>query len=860
MKREVTGAKKNKIIQWPLFYAALFLAGVILLVATVWWIRNAQANSGKSVNDLCKFYLEEIVERNTRSIVTELDKKTEQMEMALTVLNGDSLKNEEALRRYLSMVQRINGLDVFAMVDNHGMVYTADATFSGISRFSFLSDEITKTQIHIVSSYGTRTMVIIAMPVEIAESADIHVVSCFTGLNIESIVSTEQIQSTENRTFCRLFTKDGENLLNIQGEYPNGRNLFEVWEETATFVSDDSLEKVKEDWANGSEGYTVYHTEKGGDTYVYYKPVPETDLILTVLMRESNIGEVVKEGTQRFLTSSILFLTVVILSLLGICSIFILTMRNVRRSQQENEQIKILGALSNDFSDVFLLDPIHDKTSTMKLKGELLDYTRRPSRSYRESWKNFVEEFVVAEDAQMVLDAVAGEPLCERMKTTSEFSLDYRVTLTDGLHYHQAKFVKIDGDDARFILGIRSIDTQVRAELERKKVLQDALTEAQHANRAKTTFLNNMSHDIRTPMNAIIGFTNIALKQQPSKDVSMCLEKIEESSEHLLTLINDVLDISRIESGKTRFEPIPVNICSVTDSVLAVIQGFLTGRDLTLQVNGEKPEHPYVLADPVRIREVLVNILSNAVKFTEDGGKITFTMEYLQEDREGQVIVRYSVSDTGVGMSKEFVGKVFDEFAQEESGARTQYKGTGLGMSITKRYVELMGGTISVESEKGVGTTVVVELPMVPTSPENVENQELPLTQIELTGVRALLAEDNELNAEIAILQLEEYGMKVTRVADGKEAVETFANSPAGSFDLILMDIMMPRMNGYEATKAIRSMENRADATTIPIIAMTANAFAEDVQASMNAGMNAHIAKPLVMEEVIKIISGNLNR
>ncbi len=387
--------------------------------------------------------------------------------------------------------------------------------------------------------------------------------------------------------------------------------------------------------------------------------------------------------------------------------------------------------------------------------------------------------------------------------------------------------------------------------------LKMALVSAEHANEAKTIFLSNMSHDIRTPMNAIIGFTNIALKQDTNETVENCLKKISESSEHLLALINDVLDISRIESGKTKFAPAPVNICVVTESVLDIMQEFLNGRDLTFNVELNKLETPYVIADAVRIREVLVNILSNAVKYTNDGGSVTFATDYRKGESDGQIVVHYSVADTGVGMSKEFLGKIFDEFSQEESGARTQYKGTGLGMPIAKRYVEMMGGTISVESEKGVGTTVVVEIPMYFTSADNVQEQDLPV-YIDVNGRKVLLAEDNDMNAEIATIQLEEYGIQVTRVNDGKEALDIFANNKEGCFDLILMDIMMPVMNGYEATRAIRAIKERPDAQTIPIIAMTANAFAEDVQASLDAGMNAHIAKPIVIEEVIKVISGNL--
>ena len=395
---------------------------------------------------------------------------------------------------------------------------------------------------------------------------------------------------------------------------------------------------------------------------------------------------------------------------------------------------------------------------------------------------------------------------------------------------------------------------------EKNRLLEESVQQAQSANIAKTTFLNNMSHDIRTPMNAIIGFTNIALKQQPKTEVRDCLEKISDSSEHLLTLINDVLDISRIESGKTKYAPIPVDITAVTDAVLDITNGFLLNRDLTFTVRRAKLETPYVLADAVRIREVLVNILGNAVKFTNDGGNVRFETDYQRGADDRHIIVRYRVTDTGVGMSEEFLGLVFDDFAQEENGARTQYKGTGLGMAITKQYVDMMGGTISVESKKGSGSTFTVELPMELTTKENVVQQEVPQTKDSLNGIRVLLAEDNELNAEIAEVQLEELGMKVTRAIDGKQAVEFFVNSPEGTYDVILMDIMMPEMNGYEATKAIRSLDDRPDGRTIPIIAMTANAFAEDVQASMDAGMNGHLSKPIVMDEVVKTIARNLDR
>ena len=304
--------------------------------------------------------------------------------------------------------------------------------------------------------------------------------------------------------------------------------------------------------------------------------------------------------------------------------------------------------------------------------------------------------------------------------------------------------------------------------------LEESVKQAQSANIAKTTFLNNMSHDIRTPMNAIIGFTNIALKHCSESEVQNCLLKIEESSEHLLTLVNDVLDISRIESGKMKYSPVPVDITKVTDTVLDITNGFLLNRNLTFTVSRTKMENPYVKADAVRIREVLVNILSNAVKFTNDGGSIWFEADHYQSADGQHIVVCYRITDTGVGMTEEFMERVFEEFAQEDNGARTQYKGTGLGLAITKKYVELMGGTISVVSKKGRGSTFTVEIPMELTGMEDVDSQEVPYRKESLKGIRVLLAEDNDLNAEIAEIQLEEFGMIVTRAVDGKQTVELF--------------------------------------------------------------------------------------
>ena len=407
---------------------------------------------------------------------------------------------------------------------------------------------------------------------------------------------------------------------------------------------------------------------------------------------------------------------------------------------------------------------------------------------------------------------------------------------------------------------VQQSNQMVKVEQETNRELNQLRMVAESANAAKSAFLNNMSHDIRTPMNAIIGFTNIAMKHSPPPEIKSCLDKISESSEHLLALINDVLDISRIESGKIKYTPTLVDITEVTDSVLTIMYGYLSNRNITFRTELEEPKIRYVLTDAVRVREILVNILGNAVKFTNDGGTVTYAVSYHPGKDDHYIHVRYRIADTGIGMAEEFVDRIFDEFSQEEHGARTQYKGTGLGMAITKRYVDLMGGTISVESKKGVGSTFTVELPMEISEACEIKKKDYSVSNIDLTGLKILLAEDNDLNAEIAIVQLEELGMQISRAVDGEDAVRLFAENPKGTFDLILMDVMMPKMDGYEATNAIRSLQNRPDAVRIPIIAMTANAFAEDVQASLDAGMNGHLSKPIVMDEVVKTIARNLDR
>ncbi len=408
-----------------------------------------------------------------------------------------------------------------------------------------------------------------------------------------------------------------------------------------------------------------------------------------------------------------------------------------------------------------------------------------------------------------------------------------------------------------FVILIGRNDKKLLAqEKEMNQMLTYAADMANSANAAKSEFLSHMSHDIRTPINGIMGMTDIALKHIDQKRrVEDCLYKINESSHHLLSLVNDVLDMSRIESGRVETTLVPMDIRQIAAACASIMEGRIVNREIRFVSDYEAIEHPLLIGDELHLRQCFINILGNAVKFTPDGGCIFFRVIETEADEE-KASFRIEIEDSGIGMKPEFLEKIWEPFSQEDGGTRTTYQGTGLGMAITKKFVELMGGTISVESQLNVGSKFIMELSFAIDKTAQTEKE--TETAVSIKGMKILLVEDNELNLEIAQTMLEEEGAVITTAENGELAVEKFAASEAGVFDLILMDIMMPVMDGLEATRKIRAMEH-PDAKTIPIVAMTANAFEEDMKKTREAGMNAHLSKPIEMTTVIKVL-GNYKK
>ena len=401
-----------------------------------------------------------------------------------------------------------------------------------------------------------------------------------------------------------------------------------------------------------------------------------------------------------------------------------------------------------------------------------------------------------------------------------------------------------------------------RADLAHRKQEQekDEKYKAEAANEAKTEFLQRMSHDIRTPINGICGMINVADYYADNMEKQTeCRAKIKEASHLLLELINEVLDMSKLESDEVVLEEIPFNLNSISEEILGVIEHMAAEQNIRIIWEKKEVTHWNLIGSPVHVKRILMNILSNAVKYNKENGYVYISCREIPSKQTAMTTLEFVCRDTGIGMAEAFQKRIFEPFAQEHAGSRTKFAGTGLGMPITKKLVEKMGGTISFESKEGTGTTFVIRIPFQIDADMKDRNETEEKTETSIQGLHVLLTEDNELNMEIAEFVLQNEGAVVTKAWNGQKAVDIFRKNRPGEFDVILMDIMMPVMNGYEAAKLIRSLD-REDAKVIPIIAMTANAFTEDKMRAKEAGMDEHIAKPVDGKLLVKVINELVKR
>ena len=501
------------------------------------------------------------------------------------------------------------------------------------------------------------------------------------------------------------------------------------------------------------------------------------------------------------------------------------------------------------------LDYIHERYKLLyaennhkKLIGREFDFNEHIDK--------VAQEHVLPADREIWLKLRDKAYILEQLQRKGRYSFSYRVRKradSDAIKVKKLTLAPVDLRLGRICVVRMDVTDSVAEEVRSKQAIEQALAAAEQANRAKSEFLSNMSHDIRTPMNAVLGMTEIALDNMDSRaEVESCLKKISISGKHLLDLINNVLDMSRIEAGRMSVNRELVSLSQLAEDIVATMQMQAEAKKQSLTVHTEQLACAAVYSDSLRLRQVLLNILGNAVKYTPEGGAVDFTIkESSSEKGDGYVHLAFVVQDNGIGMTDEYVRHIFECFSREDRLRVQKTEGSGLGMAITKYIVDAMGGEISIQSEPNVGTEFTVLLDVERAEQEQAESQEADAAQPQ-RGLRVLLAEDNALNREIAVALLSKQGVTVETAENGQLCVEKFSAAPHDYYDAVLMDVRMPVMNGYEATKAIRALA-RADAA-LPIIAMTADAFAEDVERCLAAGMNAHLSKPMDIHKLMALL------
>ena len=861
---------------------------LLLVAGTIYMSHAARLDTERAIRKVSLLYLDELAGRREQVVEANLDNRIETIEIAVGLMTDEDLATEGNRQAYQARMKALYHLDKFAFVGESGTIYKATGQSDDeINNYSFDYKNMTGPDISILNLNSEEKKVVIAVPIEPKDHLDDKLVVCFMEMGMEQMLHGVSMESSEdNATFCNLYTSSGYPLSNaVLGGFATEDNLL-VALEHAEFEGGYTLDKVKDDFANCKEG-EVSFTYNDTEETLTYVPLENTDWLLTYLVRESFIGDQISDITKGTLIRSTIQSLLTILALL---LMFMFIIRQNRKNakiladheaseaearvrqeemehrlelqgellaqkQQSEQQDVMIKSLSSDYRSVYYVDLDKNEGVCYQARTDLPGFKEGDEFNYFNAVTSYCNHYILEEYREPFLEFVQTDHVREALKDHPVISYRYMIEVDGKQTWESVKFAGVEEEEeeekdhvvrkvgACFV----DIDDETKNELETRQALTDALKSAEEANKAKTAFLSSMSHEIRTPMNAIIGLDNIALNDPDTPDKTKeYLEKIGASAEHLLHLINDILDMSRIESGRMVIKNEEFAFSELLEMVNTMFSGQCADKGLEYQchINGEV-DHYYV-GDKMKLRQVLINILGNAVKFTPEGGKVDLTVERTAK-YENKSALRFTIADTGIGMSKEYLPKLFDTFTQEDSSMTNKYGSSGLGMAITKSIVEMMNGHIEVESEKGKGSTFYVTVTLMNAADHEETGTGKDIRPEEMT---VLVVDDDPVACEHAKLILEKAGIASEIAMSGPEAIEKtqLRHARRDPYNLILVDWKMPGMDGIETTRRMREIIGHESA----IIILTAYRWDDVADEALAAGVDSFLPKPLFANSVME--------
>jgi signal transduction histidine kinase/DNA-binding response OmpR family regulator len=874
------GVNTKKIMSLAIIGSIIVVA--IMIIGTIWTGRSASSGARKAVRNVSILYLEELAGRREQVVASTLNDYISDLDVAIGLMTPEDLSSTANLQAYQLRMKQLYDLEKFAFVDETGLIYTSRGTRTDIDQYHFDYQTLSGPEISLKNEDGDNTKVVIAVPTDRLPYEGHNLVVCFMEIDMEHMLANLSFESgSNNTTFCNIYTPDGYSVANmVLGGLASEDNLLSAFE-AADIENDRTVEDIRKDFENGHTG-VVSFTYNGVQETLYYVPVHGTNWMLTYLIRESVISQQIDEISEGIIKRSLVLALLTTIVLSAVFSMMLVQTRKATKLAMEKETSEVMQqeleerialqdelleqekqrarldrmitALASDYRSVYYVNLDKD-SATCFSNDDAHDNIRKDDVFvFSEGFTEYANKFVSEDYREQFLEFIKPENIRKSLKESPLIAFRYLVKKDGVESYEMLRMAEARTGSARnhdsinaIGVGFSDIDEEMRDSLAKNQALSDALKTAEEASKAKTVFLSSMSHEIRTPMNAIIGLDSLALNEPDISDTTKdYLEKIGSSAQHLLSLINDILDMSRIESGRMSLKNEEFAFSKLIEQINVIFSGQCQekGLEYNCHINGHLND--YYIGDNTKLRQVLINILGNAVKFTPEGGSVEFTVEKTGgfDDRSS---IQFKIKDTGIGMSKEYLPKIFDAFTQENAGTTNKYGSSGLGMAITKRIVEMMNGEISVESEKNVGTTFTVNVTL--RDSERVLADDNDDFEVHPEDMKVLVIDDDPLACDQARLVMNQAGIHSETVTSGSEAIKMVKLSQARQepYNLIIVDWQMPEMDGVETAKNIRSLIG----TDTAVIILTAYNWDDICEEAMDAGVDSFIAKPLFTENLI---------